>query len=221
MRVLSNTLVPATPVRGQRRSGLTALAMALALAWGSSLFAAAATPAVAPLKLTIDGDHSAVTFSVRHLFTRVQGRFSRFNGSVIWDEQAIENSSTTVTIEAASVDTNTAKRDEDLRSARFFDAAKYPRLEFHSRSVRRAGEKKFQIEGTLTMHGVSRNVVLDAEFLGSGSDPWGNRLYGFHATARVNRKDFGMAWNEAIETGGVLVGDDIDIAIDIEATPAS
>ncbi len=172
-------------------------------------------------QLTIDRDHSNVGFSVRHLFTRVQGRFRDFAGTITFDESHPESSSVSVTIQTASIDTNVEARDTDLRSARFFDAAAFPTLTFQSHDVTPVpGAERFTINGTLMMHGVSREVALDAELLGRGKDPWGNVRYGFHATARLNRKDFGMQWNEVIETGGVLVGDEVEITLDIDATPA-
>ncbi len=171
-------------------------------------------------QLTIDRDHSSVGFSVRHLFTRVQGRFSEFSGTVVFDESDASASSVDVTIQAASIDTNVEARDKDLRSARFFDAETFPTLTFKSHRVEGISKERFKISGTLTMHGVPKEVTLDAEFLGKGTDPWGNLRYGFRAVTKVNRKDFGMQWNEVIESGGVLVGDEVEITLDIEAVPA-
>lgn len=179
------------------------------------------SPAVlaAPVALKIDPEHSSVGFSVRHLFTRVNGTFREFSGTIAFDEAGVSASRVSASIRAESIDTNSGDRDKDLRSARFFDAGKYPALTFESRKIVPASGGRFSIEGILTMHGVSRPVVLDAEFLGKGKDPYGNLLYGFRATTTVNRKDFGMQWNAAVETGGVLVGDDVEITLDVEATP--
>ena len=178
--------------------------------------ALAATPPAQPQALSIDAEHSSVGFSVRHLFTRVHGRFKAFEGTFVFDEANPAASSVRASIRADSVDTDVAARDNDLRSERFFDAAKFPTLEFRSTRVEKAAGARFRVTGDLTMHGVTRPIVLDAEFLGKGKDPWGNLRYGFRATTTVNRKDFGMQWNEAVETGGVLVGDDVEIALDIE-----
>lgn len=176
--------------------------------------------AAAAETLKIDADHSSVSFRVRHLFTKVQGRFQKFDGSIEFDEKNPAASKVSATIQAASVDTNVEARDKDLRSKRFFDVERYPTLTFASAGVSELAGDKGKLRGTLTMHGVSKPVVLDTEYLGKGKDPWGNTRYGFHAATTVNRKDFGMAWNEAVEAGGVLVGDEVEIALDIEATPA-
>jgi polyisoprenoid-binding protein YceI len=171
--------------------------------------------------LKIDSDHSSVTFKVRHLFTKVQGRFQKFEGSVDFDEKNLAASKVNATIQAASVDTNVEARYKDLRSNRFFDVERYPTLTFASSAVTGTAGNKGKVRGTLTMHGVSKEVLLETEFLGKGKDPWGNTRYGFHAETKVNRKDFGMAWNEAVEAGGVLVGDEVEISLDVEAVPAA
>ena len=170
--------------------------------------------------LKIDADHSSVSFRVRHLFTKVQGRFQKLEGQIVFDEKTLDASRVNATIQAASIDTNVEARDKDLRSKRFFDVERYPTLTFVSSSITGVAGSKGQLRGTLSMHGVSKEVVLETEFLGKGKDPWGNTRYGFHAEAKVNRKDFGMAWNEALEAGGVLVGDEVEILLDIEAVPA-
>jgi len=186
-----------------------------------SLFVATAAGSVgAAEKLSIDPEHSSVGFSVRHLFTRVQGSFREFSGSIAFDEANLAASRVTASIRAESVDTNVAARDKDLRSARFFDVEKFPTLEFRSTGFEKLQGSRVRLKGELTMHGVTLPVVLDAEFLGKGKDPWGNLRYGFRATTTVSRKEFGMQWNEVVETGGVLVGDDVEITLDIEATPA-
>lgn len=181
----------------------------------------AAGPAVGEaLSLTIDAEHSTVAFKVRHLFTKVAGQFRKFEGTIEFDRASLAASKVAVTIQAESIDTNVEARDKDLRSPRFFDVAKFPTLTFVSTGITGVAGQRGQIRGTLTMHGVSRDVVLATEFLGAGKDPWGNTRYGFQAVATVNRKDFGMAWNEVIEAGGVLVGDEVEIVLDVEAVPA-
>jgi polyisoprenoid-binding protein YceI len=173
--------------------------------------------AVAGEKLKIDPQHSSVGFSVRHLFSRVHGQCGEFSGTIEYDVDSIDKSKLQVTIQASSVDTNVKNRDDDLRSDRFFDVETFPTLEFFSKKIRKLDGNKFQIFGKLTMHGITRTVVLEAEFLGSGKDPWGNQRFGFHASTTVNRKDFEMEWNETLETGGLLVGEEIEIVLDIEA----
>lgn len=187
------------------------------LVFAALITSAAGTHAIAGQELKIDPQHSSVTFSVRHLFSRVHGNFGEFSGTVNYDENAIEKSKVKITIQAASVDTNVKNRDDDLRSDRFFDAETFPTLEFFSKKIKKLDGNKFQIFGKLTMHGITRTVVLEGEFLGSGKDPWGNLRFGFHATTTINRKDFEMVWNETLETGGLLVGEEIEITLDIEA----
>jgi polyisoprenoid-binding protein YceI len=193
--------------------------VALSILSASTALTAAAVSAE-PLKLDIDPQHSTVSFRVRHLFTKVNGQFRGFEGTIEFDEKNLAASKVSVTIRAETIDTNVQARDKDLRSPRFFDVAKYPTLTFTSAAVTVASGNKGRIEGILTMHGVSREVVLDAEYLGAAKDPWGNQRYGFHAETKINRKDFGMTWNEVIEAGGLLVGDEVEITLDVEAVPA-
>ncbi len=173
-----------------------------------------------PLK--IDTQHSAVSFQVTHLmFMKVAGKFREFEGTFEFDDDTSTISNIDVTIQAATIDTNVEARDKDLRSHRFFDAEKFPTLTFKSSTPTQLSEGKAQITGTLTMHGVEKEVVLDAKLLGKGKDPWGNLKYGFEATTTINRKDFGMAWNEVLEAGGVMVGDEVEVTLNIEAAPAT
>lgn len=171
------------------------------------------------IKLKLDAEHSTVAFRVRHLFTKVNGQFRSFEGTIDFDQQDAGRSKLAVTIQASSIDTNVAARDTDLKSARFFDVARFPTLTFVSTTVTSSGPNRAAIRGVLTMHGVSKEVVIDTEFLGGGKDPWGNQRFSFHGETKVNRKDFGMAWNQAIEAGGVMVGDEVEIILDAEAVP--
>ncbi len=173
------------------------------------------------VNLKIDPQHSTVGFRVRHLFSTVSGRFNEFSGSFEYVADNPSASTVKVTIQAASVDTNVAARDKDLRSKRFFDVEKHPTLEFESDAITDVSGSKGKIKGRLTIHGVTREVVLDAEFLGKSKDPWGNEHFGFHARTTISREDFGMTWNEVIEAGGVLVGDEVEIILDISAVPES
>jgi polyisoprenoid-binding protein YceI len=177
-------------------------------------------PAASAASLEIDPDHSTVGFSVRHLFTNVKGQFNTFEGTIEFDEKSAAKSKVNAVIQTTSIDTNVEARDKDLRSDRLFDAEQFPVLEFASTSVAAVSETRFKVKGFLTMHGVKKEVVLDAEFLGKGNDPWGNQRYGFTASTVVNRKDFGMQWNEVVEAGGMLVGDEVTITLDLEAMPA-
>jgi polyisoprenoid-binding protein YceI len=173
-----------------------------------------------PQSLKIDPQHSNVGFQVRHIFTNVSGRFREFEGSLRFDEANPAASSVEVTIKAASIDTSVEARDKDLRSPKFFEVEKYPAISFKSSAVQPQGEKKAKLKGTLTMHGVSKEVVLDAEYLGKLKDPWGNLRYGFHAETTIDRRDFGLTWNEALEAGAVLVGEKVTILLDVEGIPA-
>jgi len=169
--------------------------------------------------LRIDKDHSTVAFRVRHLFTKVNGRFGDFSGTVTLDEANPAASKVEAVIQAASIDTDVEARDKDLRSKRFFDVERFPEIQFRTKRVEGSGTTA-RVVGDLTMHGVTKEVTLDTEFLGKGKDPWGNERYGFHAQTTINRKDFGMAWNEVVEAGGVLVGEEVEIILDVEAVPA-
>jgi polyisoprenoid-binding protein YceI len=166
----------------------------------------------------IDPEHSSVQFKVRHLMvSNVKGEFSRFSGLATIDDQDITRSSVKVNIETASIDTKVAKRDEHLKSADFFDVTKYPAMTFASKKVVKAGNDKLKVTGDLTIHGVTREVILDVEGpTAEVKDPWGNTRRGATATTKINRKDFGLNWNKALETGGVVVGDDVIITLEVE-----
>lgn len=170
----------------------------------------------------IDTSHSGVHFSVRHMvIAKVRGAFNRFSGVVELDEQNPAASKVSVRIDAASIDTREEKRDAHLRSADFFDVEKYPELTFESTKVEKLDGDEYRVTGNLTIHGVTKEVVLAAESLGAGKDPWGNDRIAFSATTSVNRKDFGLTWNQALETGGVLVGEKIEISLDVQAVKAA
>ena len=180
-----------------------------------------AVPAVAAASATtykVDPDHTNVGFRVRHLFTSVQGRFDRFEGTIVYDPTKPEETKVEGSIEAASINTNVPERDKHLRSDDFFDVAKYPKITFVSTKPVDIdpSKKNGKLEGKLTIHGTEKPVVLDVTYLGAAKDPWGNQRAGFSARTKVNRKDFGLTWNETLESGGLLVGDDIEIDIDAE-----
>jgi polyisoprenoid-binding protein YceI len=168
----------------------------------------------------IDASHSNVEFSVRHLvIAKVRGAFKKYSGTVELDDTAAGVPNLTrvdVQIDAASIDTREPKRDEHLRAQDFFDATNHPNLDFHSTQITRHGSH-FAVSGELTIRGVTRPVVLEAEFLGRGKDPWGNERAAFSAKTRINREDFGLTWNQALEEGGVLVGTAIEIEVEVQA----
>lgn len=167
---------------------------------------------------TIDPDHSNVGFKVRHLMvSNVKGSFEKHTGIVEINDKDITKSKVEVSIDTNSINTNVQKRDEHLRSADFFDVAKYPAMTFVSKKVATAGKDKLKVTGDLTLHGITKQVVLDVEGPSKESkDPWGNIRKGATATTKINRKDFGLVWNKALETGGVAVGEEITITLEIE-----
>jgi polyisoprenoid-binding protein YceI len=167
----------------------------------------------------VDKAHTSVEFAVKHMmFTTVRGRFAAFDIEVDFDEANPERSTLEARIETASIDTREAKRDEHLRSADFFDAEKYPYLVFKSRRIERGGNGRYRIIGDLTIRDVTKEVVLDTEFVGTGKNPWGAAVAAFSAETKIDRKEFGLNWNAALETGGVLVGDEVKIQMEVELT---
>jgi polyisoprenoid-binding protein YceI len=168
-----------------------------------------------------DPSHSSVGFSVRHLMiSKVRGHFGKWEGTFDYDESDPTKSKLAVRIDAASIDTREEKRDAHLRSPDFFDVEKFPTLTFTSTRVERAGDD-LVVHGDLTIRDVTRAVQLKVESLGRSKDPWGGERAGFSASTSINRKDFGLHWNVALETGGVLVGEKIEISIEIEAVRAA
>ena len=167
----------------------------------------------------IDASHSVVEFVVRHLgLAKVRGRFNEFSGSILVAED-ITDSRVDVTIKADTIDTRDAGRDEHLRSGDFLNVEKFDTVEFHSTAVRRKGDS-WEVDGDLTVAGETRPVTLDVEFEGSATDPWGGARIGFSATTKVNREDFGLTWNQALETGGWLVGKEVKIELGVEGVKA-
>jgi polyisoprenoid-binding protein YceI len=165
----------------------------------------------------IDPSHSQVEFSVRHLMiSNVRGYFTGVSGAIHLDEAGLESSSVEVEIDATSIDTRNTDRDTHLRSADFFDVDAHPTLRFQSTGVKRKGGE-LEVEGELTIRGVTRPVLLHTDELGEASDPWGNQRIAFRGETKVNRKDFGLTWNQALETGGVLVGEEVRIVVEVEA----
>ena len=166
---------------------------------------------------TIDGTHTEAGFAVKHLMiSTVRGRFGDVQGSISFDPSNLATGSATVTINTASIDTKEAQRDAHLRSADFFDAEKFPVLTFKSRAVQSLKGDTFQLVGDLTIKDVTREVVLYVESHGLHNDPWGGERAGFSAHTKINRKDFGLTWNATLETGGLLVGEDVKITLDLE-----
>jgi polyisoprenoid-binding protein YceI len=168
----------------------------------------------------IDSTHSSAQFAVRHLMvSTVRGGFGKVSGTVTLEESDPTKSAIEATIDTTSIDTRIAKRDDHLKSPDFFDVAKYPTITFKSKKIEAVGEGKFKVTGDLTMRGVTKEVVLDVEGTTKGvKDPMGKVRIGGGATTKLNRKDFGLAYNRALETGGVLIGEEVDVTIDVELT---
>jgi polyisoprenoid-binding protein YceI len=176
--------------------------------------------APAPGTYPIDASHSVVEFVVRHLgLAKVRGRFNEFEGTIVVADD-IADSRVDVSIRAATIDTRDEGRDTHLRSADFLDAEQHTTLEFHSTAVRQQGGS-WIVDGDLTVAGQTRPVTLDVEFEGTATDPWGNDRVGFSATTKINREDFGLTWNQALETGGWLVGKEIKIELSVEGVKQS
>jgi len=168
----------------------------------------------------IDPAHTAAGFAVKHLMiSTVRGQFKGVTGTVTWDDQDLSKSSIDVAIDATTVDTSEPMRDKDLKSDKFFDVAKYPTITFKSKKIENVSAGKLKVTGDLTIHGVTKEVVLDVEGPSNAvKDPWGNTRVAASATTKVNRQDYGVKWNANIDGGGVVVGDDVNITIDLEMT---
>ncbi|RDU36849.1 hypothetical protein DRW41_09085 [Neobacillus piezotolerans] len=172
-------------------------------------------------KWAIDPAHSSVDFSVRHMMiANVKGSFQAFDASVEADPNDLTNAEISFAIDAASIDTHNADRDNHLRSADFFDAENNPKITFASTNIVKTDEGEYDVTGDLTIRGVTRPETFSVVYEGSGKDPWGNEKVGFSGTGSINRADYGLTWNAALETGGVLVGDKIKITFEIQASKA-
>ncbi len=192
---------------------LSRITLSITLAAALALPAAAATTT-----WQIDPAHTAASFAVKHLMiSTVRGEFKGITGTVNWDDQDVTKSTVDVTIDAKTVDTSEPNRDKDLKSDKFFDVEKYPTITFKSKKVEQVSLGKLKVTGDLTIHGVTKEVLLDVEGpSASVKDPWGNTRVAISATTKVNRQDYGVKWNATIDGGGVVVGDDVNITIDLE-----
>jgi polyisoprenoid-binding protein YceI len=170
----------------------------------------------------VDAAHSAAEFKVKHMMiSNVKGRFSKLSGTLSLDESGHHNSRVEVSVEAASIQTGDEQRDAHLKSPDFFDAEKFPALTFKSSGVRVVNDGELSVEGDLTIHGITRKVTFDVEGPTPPSkDPWGNTRIGIAASTKINRKDFGLSWNAALETGGILVGEEVTISLDVQFVKA-
>jgi polyisoprenoid-binding protein YceI len=196
------------------RSFFARSALALVLA------ATTATPAWAGIT-TYEADkaHSNIIFKIRHLLSRTTGQFKDYKATVMIDPEKRDEVNVVAEIDVASIDTDEAKRDAHLKNEDFFDVAKYPKITFTGSKLTdvNADRTKGKLEGKLTIKDVSKPVVLDVEWFGTAVDPWGNQTAAFSGTTKINRKDFGIVWNKSLDAGGYLIGDEVEIEINIEA----
>jgi polyisoprenoid-binding protein YceI len=186
------------------------------LSLGLALAALTATAAAAPVAYKVDTDHSGVHFTVRHFVTNVPGRFKDFEGTIRYDRQNPAASSVAFRVQAASIDTDNADRDNHLRSPDFFDVEKFPTLTFTSTAVQARDAGTLQVTGDFTLHGVTRTITIPVEVLGTVATPRGEKA-GFETTFTVNRKDFGITWNRTLDAGGAILGEDVKVTVAIEA----
>jgi polyisoprenoid-binding protein YceI len=182
----------------------------------TSLVLALAGSALATDSFSIDKSHSDVSFKVRHLVSNVTGRFGEFDGIIEVDFQNLNASSVQFSIDAASIDTDNEDRDKHLRSADFFDVEKYPEITFTSSKITKMDDNTFAVTGTFTMHGVSKTLTIPVTYLGEVKDPWGTTKAGYELATTLNRKDFGISWNKALDTGGFILGDEVQVSINLE-----
>lgn len=187
------------------------IAAAAVLSLASSAFAS---------EYKVDASHSSVGFSIRHLVSKVQGGFKDFDGMIVYDEKKPEGAMVDFKIKAASINTNNDKRDEHLRNDDFFAVAKFPEITFKSKKAEKAGKDKVKLSGDMTMHGVTKPATFMLEYNGQAKDMQGMMRAGFSATTKVNRKDYGIIWNKALDGGGVVLGDEVDVNVQIEAVAA-
>ena len=189
----------------------------LTFAAAAALSAVIVSTGLAADKYVIDKSHSSVLFSVRHMvISKVKGAFGEYAGTILYDADDITKSSADVTFKVASINTKDEKRDEHLRSPDFFDAANHPEITFKSKRVEKSGDETVLV-GDLTMHGVTKEISMPFEITGVITDQWGNTRMGASAKLKLNRQDYGVSWSKKLDNGGLVVGDDVEIEIDIEA----
>ena len=190
------------------KNQLVLLFMASLFTWIAPSFAA---------EYAVDGAHSHVGFQIRHLFSKTSGEFKKFDGSFNFDANKVDASKVQFTIQSESINTNNDDRDKHLRTAPdLLDTKKFPTITFTSKKITAAGEKKFKLEGDFTLHGITKPVTFDVEFLGADKDPWGTQKAAYTATTQINRKDFGITFNKVLESGRVMVGEEVTITVDVE-----
>jgi polyisoprenoid-binding protein YceI len=181
----------------------------------------ATTPEPGTQSFVIDSDHSDVGFSVRHMLSRTRGRFARFSGQIQLDREQPERSSIVFEVDPASIDTRQPDRDAHLKSGDFFDIERHPTIRFTSHRITKLAAERFRVEGALELRGILKPMALEVGYHGVAKDPWGSERAGFSTEAVINRKEFGMVWNAALDNGGVILGDDVTLTIDLETVRRS
>jgi len=182
---------------------------------------ALASPALATAETySIDANHASVMFQVRHLMSQVTGKFNDIEGTVQIDRDDLAASSVAFTIKTESVDTANERRDGHLKGPDFFDVASHPTISFESTLVKPLGDDTYEVTGDFTMHGVTKTIVLPVKVLGEMKDPWGNQRIGFEISTTLNRKDYGVSYNQVLDQGGLMLGEDVKITINLEAVQA-
>ena len=167
----------------------------------------------------VDASHSSVDFSVKHMMiAKVKGTFHKFEASINADPEDLTTADIEFTVDMSSIDTRSEDRDNHLRSADFLDVENHPNMTFKSTSIKKTGDNEYDVTGDLTIRGVTKQETFKVVYEGGGKDPWGNERTGFSAEGTIKRTDYGLVWNAALETGGVLVGEDVKISLEIEAT---
>jgi polyisoprenoid-binding protein YceI len=170
------------------------------------------------LNLEVDRAHSSVSFDIKHLIvSTVHGNFTEFNGTIDLDEKKIESSKISFNVKTPSITTNNEKRDGHLKSPDFFDVAKFPEAKFQSTALKKKGKDEYEMQGDLTIHGITKKATFDLKYLGKVKDPYGAEKYIFHASTKIIRKDFGLIYNSKLESGGMLIGETADLVVDLEA----
>jgi len=183
----------------------------------STVLAVCVTSSAWAAEYEIDPSHSSVGFKVKHLaISSVPGKFAEFKGTFSFDPENVEASKADASITATSIDTGDKKRDDHLRGGDFLDTTAHPTISFKSSKVEKLSDSEFKAHGDLSIHGVTKPVVLDVTFGGAVKDPWGKERAAFVATTKINRKDFGLTWSKVLETGGLVVGDDVAITLEVE-----
>jgi polyisoprenoid-binding protein YceI len=172
-------------------------------------------------KWTVDASHTSVGFSVKHMMvSKVRGRFTGVEGTIEGNPEDLTGANINFTIDATTIHTNSDDRDNHLRSADFFDTETFPKITFVSTNIVKKGDNEYDVTGDMTVKDVTKKITFEAEYEGTGKNPWGVDVAAFEVEGKISRKDFGLTWNQALEAGGVLVGDDIKITIDLQANPA-